>query len=274
MGVSLIQVNDKEKRAVLGDLLYEIRFPTMTQEESVQKVAACSILSDTEIKHIFMLFSEVKPPKTLLFKSKKRTANFQLLEFPANSVSTKINLRGIPNCTVVSNRHIPAEFEISEVQFCQPVGHETINQVDIDGVIANSVEKVQNKTFKGYPVYKASFEKATLKYSSQDNGQASITFKNKNVHKYYRSNEQTAMITAGTINHSFAVNGRQITLALEGYNKTTWCCLTALKVRCVKPKATTINDLGVGPEEIEKKKISGGPCPRKNKFQKAFSRKK
>ena len=38
-------------------------------------------------------------------------------------------------------------------------------------------------------------------------------------------------------------------------------------------KGTTINDLGVGPEEIEKKKIVGAR-PGKNKFQKAFLRKK
>ena len=38
-------------------------------------------------------------------------------------------------------------------------------------------------------------------------------------------------------------------------------------------KGTTINNLGVGPEEIEKK-IFEGPRPGKNKFQKALPRKK
>ncbi len=38
-------------------------------------------------------------------------------------------------------------------------------------------------------------------------------------------------------------------------------------------KGTTINDLGVGPEEIEEKKF-GGPSAGKNKLQRAFHRKK
>ncbi len=224
---------------MLGDLLYEIRFPTMTMEEFGQKVANCEILGDTEARYLFLLFSGAKPAKTLPFKSKKRTQNFQLLKFPANSVSNYnycATYGGDPTCTVLSSSHIPGEFEISEVQFCQPVGHETIDQVDINGVKANSVEKVQNKVLKGYPVYKASFEKA-IKYSSQRYGQANITFQNKNGQNFWGSNEPTALVTAHTINHSFTVNGQQIKLALQGYdNATTWCCLTALKMRYVKPK--------------------------------------
>ncbi len=39
-------------------------------------------------------------------------------------------------------------------------------------------------------------------------------------------------------------------------------------------KGTTINDLGAGPEEIEKKKKFGDLSPGKNKFLEALSRKK
>ncbi len=42
----------------------------------------------------------------------------------------------------------------------------------------------------------------------------------------------------------------------------------------VNTKGSTINDLGVGLEEIEKKKFFEGARPGKNKFQKAFLRKK
>ncbi len=203
----------------------------MTLEEFGQKVAACSILSDTEIKYVFMSLSGAKPPKELPFKSKKRTANFQWLEFPANSVSTyrSSGYHGGATCTVASTSYIKsnAKFEISEVQFCQPTGQEKIDQVDIDGVIANSVKRVQNKMFKGYPVYKASFEKAFECLSGNFGRTISFTRKNG-----LCGDEQFALVTAGTINHKFTVNGQQISLSLQGYNNTTtWQCLTALKIR-------------------------------------------
>ena len=65
---------DETKRAVLGDILYQIRFPTMGLEEFGKHVADSEILSSKEARQLFKLFCGGAPSKDLLFKTEKRRA--------------------------------------------------------------------------------------------------------------------------------------------------------------------------------------------------------
>ena len=138
-----------------------------------------------------------------------------------------------PVCSLAFMNHVNCDIEISEVQFCQTNGDETIDSCNINGIVANSVLKVQNNTFKGYPIYKASFEKAA-KFTPQTCGTLAVRLTTKN-NPYNYGGRQIAVITGDSINHSFTVNGKPITLALQGYNNiNSWSCLIAMKMRFVK----------------------------------------
>ncbi len=75
---------------------------------------------------------------------------------------------------------------------------------------------------------------------------------------------------------TFHIQGRILTSGTKQFSPSTWpfdleqvhpapmSCL-AISYLPLDPKGTTSNDLGVGPEEIEKKNF-GGPSPGKNKF--------
>ena len=271
--VPQLQVNDEEKRAVLGDILYEIRFPTMTLEEFGENVASCEILTDKEARYLFTLHSGAKPAKVLPFKGKKRTPEFQLLEFPIKSVSA-LDVESYYDdyeefdddydydyktvCTLSFTEYANCDIEIFEVRFCQPVGHERIDGCSINGfvngratngIVAESVVKVQNETFKGFPIYAASFERAfrfspkksnSNVYDRRGNAAVNVSFMSKTEQhgQYGYGPRKTAVLTAHTIKQSFAVNGKPLKFSLLGYNNhNAWCCLIALKMRYVKEDA-------------------------------------
>ena len=238
----------------------------MTLEEFGENVASCEILTDKEARYLFTLHSGAKPAKVLPFKSKKRTPKFQLLEFPIKSVSSLDPNQGYYYdeyedlddysqtivCTLSFTNFANCDFEISEVRFCQPVGHERIDDCKINGIAAESVVKVQNETFKGFPIYAASFERAfrfspknykSVVYTTVGNAAINVSFWSKTqqsgqYNAYGNVPHKTAILTADTINQSFIVNGKPLHFSLLGYNNhNAWFCLIALKMRYVKEDA-------------------------------------
>ncbi len=203
----------------------------MTLEEFGQNVADCEVLTDKEARYLLMLYSGAKPSKTLQFKGENRTGNWELLEFKANSVSL-VN-QGHAACNLrITNAN--CEIQISELHFCQPdeaAGIDSVElqnfSIELQGRIAKSVVKLQNQTFKNYPVYKASFEEP-FKFQPQY-CTPQILFR-KRSQAYQR---QVAILVGSTINHSFNVNGKQIQVSLTGYNNRAWYCLVAVKMKCV-----------------------------------------
>ncbi len=206
----------------------------MTLEQFGQNVACNEILTDKEARYLLTLYSGVKPPQVLPFKTEKRAANFKLLEFPAQSIST-VNCRNYgqtPACILDFSNLAACDIEISELQFCQTTDRETNDSVQIEGTAAKSVVKVGDQTFKGYPIYKASFEKA-YRFSTQSRDTLCVYFQNTNSDFPY-SLGTVAILQADTITHSFTINGKPITVSLQGYdNVSSWYCLLALKMRYV-----------------------------------------
>ena len=203
----------------------------MTLEEFGQNVACNQILTDNEARYLLTLYSGVKPPKVLPFKTDKRVANFKLLEFPAQSISTvSCGFYGqTPLCILAFSNLAASQIEISELHFCQPVGHETIDGVNIDGTLAKSIVKVDDQTFKGYPIYKASFESP---YRCSSQCRPNVYFNDETIP---HNNVAAAILHASTITHSFTLNAKPITVSLRGYDDySSWQCLLALKMRYVK----------------------------------------
>ncbi len=225
-----LQVNDEGKRTVLGDILYEIRFPTMTLEEFGENVANCGALTDTEARYLFTLYSKTKPSLVFPFKEKRRMGRYQLLEFHANSVSNKVIgvdvFQTVITCTL-NFAHVIHNIEISEIQFCQPSGTEAIDAVFIQQIAAKAIFKMQNKTYYDHPVYTAIFE-PPFRFSYPD-VKPKVQFQIKRGQKY-----SIVELQASTQHHSFNIKGIQTTIYVQetgaGSNKR-WYCLTALKLQ-------------------------------------------
>ena len=74
---ALFQTNDENKRKVLGDVIYLIRFPTMDPDEFVKDVATSAVLTPEEALDIVIHVKKSKPRNTLPFSDKPRTGTWR-----------------------------------------------------------------------------------------------------------------------------------------------------------------------------------------------------
>ncbi len=200
----------------------------MTLEEFGENVANCGVLSDTEARYLFTLYSKTKPSMVLPFKDKRRMGSFELLEFEAYRINNRILGSDMTGVTL-DFKNVIANFEISEIQFCQPPGIEAIDGVFIEQTGATSIFKLQNKTYLSYPVYAASFEPP---FQFTAGVELKVQFETKPGNK-----NSVAELRARTQNHSFNMKGRETTISFQGTglgSNKWWYCLTALKLGCAK----------------------------------------
>ncbi len=216
-------------RAVLADILSEIRFPTMTLQEFGQNIACWDILTDKEVRYLFMVFSGAKPTQTLPFRTDKRTGKFQLLEFPVSSVSHgNIGYADSAVSILAMNKNANCDIEISEVHFCQPVGVESIVSVEIRVKSASALTpmiKPEEQMFNGYQVFTATFAKP-FRFSCRER-KPKIYF---NLQPGC-SNEVT-MLDAARGRNPLNSSGKQCRITVgSSTSQTSWYCLTALRLR-------------------------------------------
>ncbi len=209
----------------------------MTLEEFGQNVACWDILTDREAKYLFMMFSGAKAPQTLPFRTEKRTGKFQLLEFQVASVSHgNIGYADSAVSILAINKNANCDIEISEVQFCQPVGVESVVSVEIRVKSASALTpmiKPEDQTFHGYQVFTATFEKP-FRFSCRER-KPKIYF---NLQPGC-SNEVT-MLDAAKGRKPFNSSGKQCRITVgSSTSQTSWYCLVAFRLRylqCVQEK--------------------------------------
>ena len=68
----IFQVTDQNKRQVLGDLIYLIRFPNMDADEFIRSVSSAEVLTTEESLNLILLKKGSTPKKELSFSSVER----------------------------------------------------------------------------------------------------------------------------------------------------------------------------------------------------------
>lgn len=84
-----LKPSDQNKRAILGDSLYQIRFLSMTQEEFMKNVSSSGLLTDEEIALIFETFEGFEAP-SLKWNQPKRQLHSSNLQYFARFSSGDI----------------------------------------------------------------------------------------------------------------------------------------------------------------------------------------
>ncbi len=218
-------------RKVLGDALYHVRLPTMSKEEFMEHAAKSDVLSDREARDLLTYYMDTEPARPLQFPENRRLGNAKIVEFPGTSVSTES--LNFPNGTYLTLQFDNSTMSglqvvISEIHFCNPADFPIDEvQVYVNGTYTScdKVEKIPDKLYCGYPVYRAIFRKP-VSYQPY-NYQALVHFKTKS----YTGVGTGAVIYAGSYYHQFSVNEKNLALTLYGYNSSSWRFLVALKIR-------------------------------------------
>ncbi len=199
--LSLLQPSDEEQRNVLGDLIFAIRFPTMSLEDFSKYVANTGILTDNEVRGLFTLLTGTKPKAPPPFPTKKRAGanSSYLVQFDdIDVVMRKVQMgpgynSGI-RCQIEITNQVPNEqVYISEIYFCN-TANVPINDVRMEranfsvakhfgqphtnstGKVfkASAIEKSGLKDKGGFPVYRAVFNESIA--TSNDNQKIQIQF--------------------------------------------------------------------------------------------------
>ncbi len=170
------KVSDENKRELLGDILHQIRFPTMTLEEFLHNVSNTEVLTDREVRGIVTVLGGAKPIVPVTFPDKPRGGTFEEIRFNNIKEIKKINVK-LPDgifCDI-SLKHLNADeiFELSEIHFCNPADF-PYDVVRVNEISANQILKIPNRLvnslpesspMESFPVYKAVFNKP-IKLSS------------------------------------------------------------------------------------------------------------
>ncbi len=180
------------------------------------------------------MYPDMEPPEPLPFKTERLiNTNFECLEFEVDSIKTYDHDRDhfALSCQINFQTFEKGEIEISQLQFCQPLNDETINSVELDGIPAKYVVKLDNQTYKDYPIYKALFEKPFKYVPTSRFEPLCVEFKDTN----FTSVSKVAILQADSMTKSFTLNGKPITMSLEAglaqMGNSSWFCLLALHVR-------------------------------------------
>ncbi len=194
------------------------------------------MLTDQESRDLltFYMCPDMEPSEPLPFKTEPRVnANFEWLEFDVDSIKTYDHDRDhfALSCKINFQTFENGEIEISQLQFCQPLNAETINSVELDGIPAKYVIRLDNQTYKDYPIYKALFEKPIKYVPTSDSRSLCVKFKDANLTRGHK----VAILEADNMTKSFTLNGKPITVTLEGgltpMSHCSWSCLLALHLR-------------------------------------------
>ncbi len=204
-------------------------------------VIPTKILKGNEVIYLMSFYSAgIKPKEVIPFNPERRTAYFQWLKFPANDVVKLYHGKSSLPCNVLFkiDSCADSDIEISELKFCQPPGCEGINSVQLKDTVADSVIKIENETFKGWPVYQATFEQA-IKFSptkgvyGQYGRLLKIFFKNK--HGNWLENVAFLTTTQSGTCEPFTLSGKPIAISFGYPNDPRFSryCLLALKMKYV-----------------------------------------
>lgn len=90
-----IEVNGKNQRLILGDTIYEIRFPLLSQDFFTENISEKGLLTDAEEVHILKYYLNPKKVQDLKFKTNKRAAPGSPFKFsPSRETSMDTSLTG------------------------------------------------------------------------------------------------------------------------------------------------------------------------------------
>ncbi len=159
----LIQDSDENKRQVLGDLLYKIRFPTMLLEDFVEEVANCDILNDQELRILFTHLAGGTPKSSMPFLDQSRGGPYQEVRFKDVRLEKfNVNLPDGVCCSVkIEELRYSYALEMSEIHFSNPADF-PFDVLQVVDKKADEILKIPGEEFNKFPVYKAVFKKPLL----------------------------------------------------------------------------------------------------------------
>ena len=150
-----MQLDDENKRKLLGDILHQVRFPVMDPDQFVKCVGSTKVLTPEESLDIILFTKGSTPHKTIPFLTTPRTGTWEEEFF--NGIQIQQHFVGASQIkarfTMQSNK---SEILLSSVYFVNATSN-PINRITLlssEGVVNNT-----HRVFEGHELYEAAFSR-------------------------------------------------------------------------------------------------------------------
>ncbi len=209
--VLYFKVSDENRRELLGDILHQIRFPTMTLDKFLHNVSNTEVLTDREVRGIVTVIGGAKPNVPVTFPDKPRGRMFEEIQFTEIEQIRKINVQlplGVFCDIKLEGLDAGEILEVSEIHFCNPADfpYDVVQTHGCHGITASKILKIPNQMIGSAPVYKAIFNRP-IKLSSNF---ARVHLKTST----YSGTAPSAYITGRSSNVSVKLNDKSIKIKL------------------------------------------------------------
>ena len=166
-----LQLTDENKRKVLGDVLYQIRFPTMDLNDFCKTVGSSRVLTSEEAFDVVLRMKESTPRNKLTFLDTPRIITWQELFYTNAQYGYEQCLHSCQQSVNISQGHL----KVSSVYFIDIYGMQT-DRVHLSKY--GNVRTLQNRLHQGQQLYEAVFDPPvrlnpgdnTITFSKSDGG--------------------------------------------------------------------------------------------------------
>ena len=217
-----LQLDDENKRKVLGEILHQIRFPVMDPDQFVKCVGSTKVLTPEESLDVILFTKGSTPHKTIPFLTIPRTGSWkeeffngiQIQQHAVGASQVKVRF------TMQSNK---SEILLSSVYFVSTTSN-PINRITL--LSSESVVNNTHRVFEGYELYEAAFSRPV---PIQQNQRYDLIFQGQtyNTFPMIQGNYGNRIVTQDTV------------IRMQ---RTSWYCLVGFKFK------VTGND---NPQEVD-----------------------
>ena len=151
--IGKFQASDDNKRKVLDNVIYLIRFPTMDQVDFFKSVATSRILAPEEALDVALHIKESTPRNKLPFSDKRRVGTWKEQLFTCSYDGQTQSCYSLQvTCNVQGNA------EVASVYFVNGTSGNPINSLILASTNALRITKLENRRHCGQQLYEAIFD--------------------------------------------------------------------------------------------------------------------